>query len=103
MEDGEDDDSDGIDEDDEITDDEDDEEWKIVTNFMLNSVNDMNWNNLVDYITRIIVNYGSFTFIIVPGHSPPFGNTFSSKVLLKRVPMFIRFWWGLTEFVLSFV
>ena len=55
MEDGEDDDSDDIDEDDEITDDEDDEEWKLVTTCMLRSVNNMNWNIFIDYITRIIV------------------------------------------------
>ena len=31
---------------------------------------------------RIIINYGSFTFFIVPVPSPPYGNTFSSHVLL---------------------
>ena len=31
---------------------------------------------------RIIVNYGSFTYNIVPGPSAPFGNTFSSHVFL---------------------
>ena len=70
---------------------------------MLNSVNNINWNNLVYYITRIVVNYGSFTFIIVPGHSPAFGKTFSSHVFLERVGMFIQFWWGLTGFILSFL
>ena len=30
----------------------------------------------------MIINYGSFTFIIVPQPSPQFGNTFSSHVLL---------------------
>ena len=100
--DGEDDQSDYIDEDDEITDDEDGEEWKLVTTYMLNSVNNMNWNILVDYIMRIIVNYGSFTYIIVPGPSAPFGNTFSSLVFLD-LKKFILFWWGLSDFVLSFV
>ena len=49
---------------------------------MLNSANNMKGNILVDYIMRIIINYGSFTFFIVPVPSPPFGNTFSSHVLL---------------------
>ena len=57
--------------DDEITDNKDDEEWKPVTTRMLNFVNNMIWSILVDYIMRIILNYGSFTFIIVPEPSPP--------------------------------
>ena len=104
LSDGEADESDVINEDIKITDNEDDEEWKLVTTCMLNHVNKMNWNILVDYIRRIIVNYSSLTFIIVPGSSPPFGNTFSSHMLLdlKKVK-FIRFRWGLMEFVLSFL
>ena len=43
---------------------------------MLNSVNDMNWNILVDYIMRIIINYGSFRFIIVPGPFASFPNMY---------------------------
>ena len=76
---------------------------KLVTTRMLNSVDNMNWNILVDYIIKIIVSYGSFTFIIVPGRSPPFPNTFFSHRLLGlKKTKFIRFWWGLTEFVLGF-
>ena len=41
---------------------------------------------------RIIFNYGSFIFIIVPGPSPPFENTFSSHMLLDlKKTKFIRF------------
>ena len=77
---------------------EDDEECKLVTTCMLNSVNNMNWNVLVDYMMRIIVNYGSFTFIIVPGPFTPFRNIFFSHMLLDlKKTKFIRFLWGLTE------
>ena len=88
----------------EIAEDEDDEEWKLVRTCMLNSVNNMNWNILVDYITRIIFNYGSFTLIIVPGLSPPFGNTLSSHMLLDlKKNTFIWFLSGLKEFVVRLV
>ena len=72
LQDGEEDESDNIEENDKITDDEDDEEWKIVTTCMLNSVNNMNWNILVDYITKIIFSYGSFDLLLYldpPPHS----------------------------------
>ena len=62
----------------------------------------MNWNILVDYIMRSIVNYGFFTFVIVPEPSPPFPNPSHVFLDLKKTKI-IHLWWGMTEFVLSFV
>ena len=51
---------------------------------MLNSVNNMNGNILIDYIMRSIVNYGFFTFVIVPEPSPPFPNPSHVFLDLKK-------------------